>query len=128
MRNFIFHSTETLEESLVILDEYGDEAQVIAGGTAMVALMKQSLVSADHLVSLHNLRNLRYIRIEENSLHIGTLTTHRDVELSEVIREYVPALVDVYKRVATIRIRNQATIGGGLAHADPAQDLSLIHI
>jgi carbon-monoxide dehydrogenase medium subunit len=62
------------------------------------------------------------IRLEADGLHIGALTRHRDVETSPLVREQTPLLVDAYRYVATVRIRNVATVGGGLAHGDPAQD------
>jgi carbon-monoxide dehydrogenase medium subunit len=65
---------------------------------------------------------LNKIQLESDGIHIGALARHRDVEVSSVIRQYAPLLAEVYGRVATVRIRNMATVGGGLAHADPAQD------
>jgi carbon-monoxide dehydrogenase medium subunit len=94
----------------------------MAGGTALVVLMKQSLVDADHLISLGRVPGLDGIRLEPDGLHIGGLTRHRDVENSPLVRQHAPLLADVYRHVATVRIRNVATVGGGIAHADPAQD------
>ncbi|MDA1004326.1 MAG: xanthine dehydrogenase family protein subunit M [Chloroflexi bacterium] len=117
-----FHTPATLDEALGLLDEHGDDARLFAGGTAMVTLMKQSLLAADHLVSLQRVPGLEGVRLEADGLHIGALTRHRDVETSDLVRVYAPLLAHVYSRVATVRIRNAATVGGGLAHADPAQD------
>ena len=122
MRDFSFHTPESLEEALALLDRYGENARPIAGGTALVVLMKQSLVYADHLVSLRTVRDLREISLEGGDLHIGALVTHRQVETSLLVKEQVPFLAEIYNRVATVRVRNVATVGGGLAHADPAQD------
>lgn len=122
MRDFHFHAPGSLEEALALLEEHGEEARPIAGGTALVVMMKQNLVSADHLVSLHRVPGLTGIRAEADGLHIGALTRHRDVETSPLVRERWPFLAEVYRHVATVRIRNVATVGGGLAHADPAQD------
>ncbi len=88
----------------------------------MVNLMKQSLVFADHIVSLQRVPDMRDISLKDGELHIGGLVTHREVETSELVKKHVPLLSDVYAKVATVRIRNMATVGGGLAHADPAQD------
>jgi len=121
-RDVHFHAPATLDEALGLLDEHGDDARLIAGGTAVVTLMKQSLLAADHLVSLQRVLGLDGVRLEHDGLHIGALTRHRDVETSPLVREHAPLLADVYSRVATVRIRNAATVGGGLAHADPAQD------
>ena len=122
MRDFAFHSPATLPEAFALLDQHGDDARLIAGGTAVVLLMKQSLLQPDHLVSLDRVDALRGIRLDDGELHIGALTRHREVETSELVREHASLLAEVYGGVASVRIRNAATVGGGLAHADPAQD------
>ena len=122
MRDFFFDVPSSLDEALGLLDKHGEGARVMAGGTALVVLMKQSLVLADRLVSLQRIPDLRYIRQENGELRIGALTLHREVETSDLVRDQAPLLAQVYSRVATVRIRNVATVGGGLAHGDPAQD------
>ena len=122
MRDFYFHSPATLDEALTLLDEHQDDGRPMAGGTALIVLMKQSLVDADHIISLGRIRGLDGVRQEADGLHIGGLTRHRDVETSALVKQHAPLLADVYRSVATIRIRNVATVGGGIAHADPAQD------
>lgn len=122
MRDFSFHVPESLPEALDLLYRYAEDARPIAGGTALVVLMKQSLVHADHLVSLHRIEGLRGISVKDGNLRLGALVSHREVETSPLVREHIPLLADIYSRVATVRIRNVATVGGGLAHADPAQD------
>jgi carbon-monoxide dehydrogenase medium subunit len=122
MRDFYFHSPSTLEEALDFLNEYQDDGRPMAGGTALVVMMKQSLVDADHLISLARVPGLTGIRAEADGLHIGAQTHHREVEQSALVKQYAPLLAEVYRHVATVRIRNVATVGGGIAHADPAQD------
>ena len=122
MRDFVYHSPETLEESLQLLGEYGENARPIAGGTAVVTLMKQNLILADHLVSLGKLSELQTITEHNGDLIIGALVTHRQLETNLTVRKNSPLITEVFNRVATIRIRNIATVGGSLAHADPAQD------
>jgi len=122
MRDFIYHSPATLEESLQLLDEYGENARPIAGGTAVVTLMKQNLILADHLVSLGKLVELQTITQSNGSLIIGALVTHRQLETNLAVRKNNPLIAEAFNRVATIRIRNAATVGGSLAHADPSQD------
>jgi carbon-monoxide dehydrogenase medium subunit len=122
MRDFYFHAPASLPEALDLLEEHRDDGRPFAGGTALVVLMKQSLVDADHMISLARVPGLDGIRAEADGLHIGALTRHRDVETSPVVRQTAPLLAEVYRNVATVRIRNVATVGGGLAHADPAQD------
>jgi carbon-monoxide dehydrogenase medium subunit len=122
MRDFYFHAPATLDEALTLLDEHQDDGRPMAGGTALVVLMKQSLVDADHIISLGRVPGLSGIRQEADGLHIGGLTHHREVETSPLVKQHAPLLTDVYSSVATVRIRNVATVGGGIAHADPAQD------
>ena len=122
MRDFFFHTPTSLEEALGLLDQHGEDARIMSGGTALTVLMKQSAIQADHMVSLQQVPGLDYIRQGNGGLRIGGLTRHRDVETSSLVQERAPLLALVYSRVATIRIRNVATVGGGLAHADPAQD------
>ncbi len=122
MRDFIFHAPTSLDEALSLLDEHGEDARPIAGGTAMVNLLKQNLVYADHLVGLGKVPGLRGITRSNGDLRIGALTRHREVERSADVADAAPLLQEAYSRVATVRIRNMATVGGGLTHADPAQD------
>lgn len=122
MRDFYFYSPTNLDEALTLLAEHQDDGRPMAGGTALVVLMKQSLVDADHFISLARVPGLSDIRSEADGLHVGALARHRDVETSDVVKQHAPLLADVYRHVATVRIRNVATVGGGIAHADPAQD------
>jgi carbon-monoxide dehydrogenase medium subunit len=122
MRDFFFHAPDNLQEALSLLNEHGDDARLMAGGTAMMLMMKQSLLEANHVVSLHRVPGLAYINRDKGMLHIGALTKHRDVEASAEVKTTNPLLSEVYSRIATIRIRNVGTVGGGLAHSDPAQD------
>ena len=122
MHDFTVHNPESLEETLILLDQLGGSAQLIAGGTALLNFMKQSLLLPEHVINLRRIQDLQHIKSERNEVHIGALVKHREIEKSELIQTQVPILASTYRRVATIRIRNMATIGGGLAHADPAQD------
>jgi len=122
MRDFAFHTPTHVSEALELLDRYGEAARPMAGGTALVNFLKQGLLTTEHLVDLERLPGLSEIRIESEGIHIGALVRHRDVETSSIVRQHAPLLAEVYSRVATVRIRNMATVGGGLAHADPAQD------
>jgi carbon-monoxide dehydrogenase medium subunit len=122
MRDFFYHAPTSLPEALDLLDEHKEDGRPMAGGTALIVLMKQSLVDADHMISLARVPGLKGIRKEADGLHIGGLTRHRDVEMSADARSVVPFLSEVYGHVATVRIRNVATVGGGIAHADPSQD------
>jgi carbon-monoxide dehydrogenase medium subunit len=122
MIGFEYRAPESLEEVWAALGEAGDDARLIAGGTALLLLMKQRLVRPSMLVSLKRLGNLSEIRNENGALRIGATATHRRVETDPHVRQHFPALVETLRRVATPRVRNQGTLGGNLAHADPNQD------
>lgn len=122
MKDFEFHTPGQLSEALGLLEAHGEAARPMAGGTAVVNFLKQGLLTTEHLVSLERIPGLADIRLEPDGIHIGALVRHREVETSSIVREHAPLLAEVYSHVATVRIRNMATVGGGLAHADPAQD------
>jgi carbon-monoxide dehydrogenase medium subunit len=104
------------------LKEFGSDAKLIAGGTSLVIMMRQRLVRPNCLVSLRSVRGLNSIEISDGGTRIGGLATHREVESSSLLRRRLPLVAETYHHVATIRVRNMATVGGGLAHADPNQD------
>lgn len=113
----------SLPEALSLLAEHGDEARVVAGGTALVLMLKNRLISPAVLLSLGRLRELSYIRHEQGTgLRIGALATVRDVELSGAVRDENPTLAHTYGQVANVRVRNAATVGGNLSEADYASD------
>ena len=122
MNAFEYAAPRTLDEALAVLGEHGDEARVIAGGTALVTMMRQRLLSPGYLVSLREISGLGRIEAANGDMGIGALVTHRDVETSPLVQERIPVLADTFRRVASVRIRNMATVGGALAHADPNQD------
>jgi carbon-monoxide dehydrogenase medium subunit len=120
---FDYHEPRALEQALDLLARYGDEAHLLAGGTATVLLMRQGLLRPAHVISLRAIPGLGEVeRGADGGLRIGATATHRQVERSGAAYAYSPALVEAFGSVATVRIRNQATVGGNLAHADPAQD------
>ena len=122
MMEFEYHQPASLEDALSLVDRHGDDARLISGGTALIQFMKQRLAQPAHLVSLAGIPGLDYIREEDGELRIGALATMRSVETSALVQERAPLVAETLGRVATVRIRNMATIGGGLAHADPNQD------
>jgi len=122
MNPFNYNTPETQEEALTLLHEHGDSAKLMAGGTALVIMMKQRLVLPETLISLHRLRGLAEVQEVDGTLHLGALLTHRAAETSPLLRARLPVLAETYRQVATVRIRNVATVGGALAHADPNQD------
>lgn len=123
MTTFDYHEPSTLAEALSLLKKHGDDAQLIAGGTNLVIMMRQGLVQPKHLVGMRKLRELRGLApTPDGGVEIGALTTHREVERSAMVERFFPTLCETFGHIATIRIRNQATVGGNIVHADPAQD------
>lgn len=123
MTTFDYHEPASLAEALALLKKYGDDAQLIAGGTNLIIMMRQGLVQPKHLIGIRKLRDLRGLALTaDGGLEIGALTTHREVERSAMAERFFPALCETFGHIATVRIRNQATIGGNVVHADPAQD------
>ncbi len=123
MRPFEYLEPPSVAEAIALRREHGDGGHLMAGGTALVLLMKQELVLPSHVIGLRRIESLRAIRkLAGGGIEIGALVTHREGERSPVVQAYCAALAEAFLRVGTIRIRNQATVGGNLAHADPAQD------
>ena len=119
---FEYRTPKSLKETHQALKEFGTDAKLIAGGTALIIMMKQRLVRPTCLINLQALRPLKGIEAKNGFLRIGSLATHREVESSALVKRVLPLLAETYHHVATVSIRNMATVGGGLAHADPNQD------
>ena len=122
MKSFGFHSPQTLEEVFALQEKFGEEAKLVAGGTALTIMMKQNLVRPSEVISLRRLPEFRDIHSENGTLSLGALVTYSEVEASPRVREMIPVLAETYHHVATLRIRNMATVGGGLVHGDSNQD------
>ena len=122
MTPFEYRTPKNLKEVHANLKEFGSDAKLVAGGTALIIMMKQRLVRPSCLISLRSVRGLNGIELQNGGLRIGGLATHRQLETSPLIRRRLPMLAETYHHVATLRVRNMATVGGGLAHADPNQD------
>ena len=117
------HEPSSVAEAAALLGQYGDEAKLIAGGTAVVLMLQNRLISPGHLVSLGRVGGLDEIRYEPGlGLRLGALATIRQGEVSAVVREHFPVLAETFGQVANVRVRNAATVGGNLAEADYASD------
>jgi len=119
---FEYHPATTSEEAVALLAEHGGDAKVIAGGQSLVPLMALRLARVDHLVDINGVESLSGIRSEEG-LRIGAVTRHRTAEKSALVLERAPLLAAALGQVGHVAIRNRGTIGGSLAHADPAAEL-----
>lgn len=123
MKPFEMAFPATVEEACDLLAEYPD-SRAIAGGTALMVVMKEGVYAPDRLVNLRGLTDEHaYVREEGDTVEIGALSTLRDLERSSVVAETLPVVVECLQEIAGVRVRNSATIGGHLAHADIHQDL-----
>jgi len=122
MRPFDYVEPETLDEALALLADDPDDTLVMAGGTALVILMKQDLIRPARVLGLRRLAELRAIGVTDGGLALGALATHAGLARSQAVRGYAAALASTFAAVATVRIREQAMLGGNLAHACQAQD------
>lgn len=123
IRDFIYAKARTLEEALDLIDRHKDDYKIICGGQSLLILMRQGLVAPEYLIDIKGVDEINYIQFDEKEgLRIGATTTHRTIELSPIIHEKYPILVDMEKNLASIQTRNWGTIGGNLCHGDPAGD------
>ena len=121
--NFTYHSPETIEEAIDLLERHGSEAKLLAGGHSLIPMMKLRLVDSAHLIDLKKLRSsLNYIKEEGGRVAIGALATHHQLEASELLQAQAPLLSEAASVIGDVQVRNMGTFGGSLAHADPAAD------
>ena len=119
-QNFDYSAPANLSEALRLLG--GGEAKALAGGMSLIPLMKLRLATPEQLVDLSRIADLNYIRQDKDVLRIGATTTHYDVESSALLRASCPLLAEAASNIGDVQVRNRGTIGGSIAHADPAAD------
>jgi aerobic carbon-monoxide dehydrogenase medium subunit len=119
---FEYHTPGTIKEALDLLARYKDDAKLIAGGHSLLPAMKLRLTQPKHLVDLRKLQGLSGIKEDGATLVIGAMTTHYAVESSPVVKSKCPVLAATAGQIGDPMVRNMGTIGGSLAHADPAAD------
>ena len=119
---FDYHAPGTLDEAVGLLERLGDEAKVLSGGQSLLPLLKLRLGDAGHLVDIGRIPGLTGIAEADGYLRIGGATREADLERSDLIREKYPILFDTAAVIADPLVRNRATVGGNLAHGDPAND------
>ncbi|HSM61651.1 MAG TPA: xanthine dehydrogenase family protein subunit M [Longimicrobiales bacterium] len=119
---FEYHAPSTLDDAVSLLDRLGEGAKVLAGGHSLVPAMRFRLAEPQHLVDINRIGGLAYVREEGGHLAIGALTRESELEHSALVRERYPLLADAGRVIADPLVRNRGTVGGNLAHADPAND------
>ena len=117
-----YHEPGSVGEAIDLLTRHGEDAHLVAGATAFTLLWRQGLLRPGHVIGLRRIASLGGITSAGGDLVVGATVTHRAIERSADVARYCPALTRTFASVATVRVRNQATLGGNLAHADPAQD------
>lgn len=120
---FDYAAPSTIGEAVRLLQEKGEDAKILAGGHSLIPLMKLRLAAPSFLVDLGKIAELRYIRDQGDHVAIGAMTTHYMLESSELLRSRLPLLAQAAGLVGDMQVRNRGTLGGTLAHADPASDL-----
>lgn len=118
IRSFELLQPRSLAEAVELLKRHGDNARPLGGGTTLVILMKQRAVHYPYLVDLQTVPGLDRITQESDGVRIGALVSHRTVELSSLVRERFPVLADAFSCIGNVRVRQTASVGGNLAHAD----------
>jgi aerobic carbon-monoxide dehydrogenase medium subunit len=123
---FEYHRAGSLQDALSLLNEHGEDAKVLAGGQSLIPLMKLRFASPEHLVDINDVPGLDGIEERDGSLSIGALVRHNTLASSDVIAARYPAIAAAAPQIADPLVRNRGTIGGSLAHADPAGDLGSV--
>ncbi len=124
--SFTYKRAGSAEEALDLVTEHGEDAKFLAGGHSLLPLMKLRLAAPEVIIDLGGLRDLSYVTDQGSYVAIGALTRHHDVEHAEVLGREVPLLAYAAGHVGDPQIRHRGTIGGSIAHADPASDLPAV--
>ena len=120
--SFDYHAPSSLADAIALLQRHGDQAKVLSGGQSLLPLLKLRVGAAGHLVDIGRIPGLEYIKEEGGFLKIGGRTRESMLERSDLVRSKYPILYDTALVIADPLVRNRATVGGNLAHADPAND------
>ncbi|HUY25847.1 MAG TPA: xanthine dehydrogenase family protein subunit M [Candidatus Binataceae bacterium] len=119
---FDYHRAASVKDALRMLSEYGEDGKLLAGGHSLIPIMKLRLAQPAHLIDLSGVRELAEIRDESGKIVVGAMATHRAVESSALVRAKLGLLAQCAAMIGDIQVRNRGTIGGSIAHADPAAD------
>jgi carbon-monoxide dehydrogenase medium subunit len=123
---FAYARADSTDEAVALLADHGDDAKLLAGGHSLLPLMKLRLATPSVLVDVGRLDELSFVRDDGDTLAIGGLTRHHDVEHDAVLRAHAPLLAAAAGEVGDPQVRHRGTLGGSLAHGDPASDLPAV--
>ena len=119
---FDYLAPTTLDEAVTLLAQHPDDAKILAGGHSLIPALKLRLAQPQLLIDIGRIADLAYIREEAGQIRIGAMTTHYQIESSDRLKEICPLLPDCAKQIGDVQVRNKGTIGGSVAHSDPAGD------
>ena len=119
---FEYFRPQTLEEAVALLNQHGDAAKILGGGHSLIRAMHLRLAQPGIVIDLGRITDLNYIRERDGKIAIGAMTTHYELEVSVPLRETCPLLAELAAQIGDVQVRNRGTLGGSLAHADPAAD------
>jgi len=120
---FDYHVAQSVDEAIALLQQYGDEGKLLAGGHSLLPAMKLRLAQPAHLIDLGHVSGLSYIREENGQIVVGALTTYNKIERSNLLRRHFALLPEGTSLIGDQQVRNRGTIGGSTAHADPSADM-----
>ena len=120
---FDYHPAKSVDEAIALLQQYGDDAKLLAGGHSLLPTMKLRLAQPAHLVDIGKIGGLSYIREENGAFAVGAMTTYTTIERSEVLSRHFALLPEGIAVIGDPQVRNRGTIGGSIAHSDPAADM-----
>jgi len=120
---FDYHAAKSVDEAIALLQQYGDDAKLLAGGHSLLPAMKLRLAQPAHLVDLGKISGLSYIRQESGAVEVGAMTTYTTIQHSQLLHHHFALLPEGTALIGDQQVRNRGTIGGGIAHSDPAADM-----
>ena len=120
---FDHHAPTTLDEAVQLLSDAGEDAKVLAGGQSLIPVLRLRLAAPETVIDLDRVDELRGIRLDGDTLVIGAMTPHHEVATDELVRQHARVLAEAAATVADPQVRHRGTLGGALAHADPAGDM-----
>jgi carbon-monoxide dehydrogenase medium subunit len=120
---FDYHPATSVDEAIALLQQYADDAKLLAGGHSLLPTMKLRLAQPGHIIDLGRISGLSYIREEDGAVAVGAMTKYATIERSDVLKRYFALLPEGTAEIGDQQVRNRGTIGGSIAHSDPAADM-----
>src|SRR5262249_16806959 len=120
--NFEYFAPKTIEEALKLVDKYGEDCKILSGGHSLIPVLKLRLAAPALIVDVGRIEGLKTIEVDDGAIHIGGGVTHAEIATDAELKRYCPLLCETASQIGDQQVRNRGTIGGSLAHADPAAD------